>query len=136
MTLYCDSSALLKIYVAEPHTEHVQRLVATADTVVTSAIAYVEMRAAMGRLVRERRIDRKSYESQRNRFDEDWAEVMTVRPDARIVRLASELAERFSLRALDSIHLASFQQVLERTDDDVEFSSFDERLVRAARRLK
>ena len=136
MTLYCDSSALLKIYIAEAHSDDVRRLVAAADAVVTSAVAFVEIRAAMARAVRERRLDRKSYESERKHFTEDWAGVVTVWPDASLLRLASDLAERFSLRALDGLHLASFQQLIERTDDDLEFSSFDERLVKAARRLK
>ena len=135
MTLYCDSSSLLKIYINEAHTDDVKRLVGSADTLVTSAITLVEIRAALGRAVRERRLDRRSYEAARNRFDEDWTTVVTVRPDSALLRLAADLSERLSLRALDGIHLASFQQLLERTDDEIEFSSFDERLVKAARKL-
>lgn len=136
MTLYGDSSALLKIYINETHSDDVERLFRAADTVVTSAIALVELRAAMARAHRERRLDKTSYKTARDRLNEDWAAVVTVRPDAAILRLAADLAERFSLRALDGIHLASFQQLLERTDDDVEFSSFDDRLAKAAKKLR
>lgn len=136
MTLYCDSSSLLKIYIDEAHSDDVRRLVAAADTVVTSAIAFVEIRAAIGRAVRERRLSRKSCETERKHLEEDWAAVVALWPDPSLLRLAADLAERFSLRALDGLHLASFQQLLERTHDDIEFSSFDERLVKAARRLR
>lgn len=136
MTLYCDSSSLLKLYIDEENSADVERLVAAADPIVTSAIAFVEIRSALARAVRERRLEKRSYESNRGRLSDDWATVVTIRPDAALLRLAADLADRFSLRALDSIHLASFQQILERTDDEIEFSSFDERLVKAARRLR
>ena len=136
MTLYCDSSSLLKMYVDETQSDDVERLVAAADTVVTSGIALVEIRAALGRALRERRLNRTTYRAARDRVTEDWSGIVTVRADAALLHAAADLAERYSLRALDGIHLASFQQVLERTDDDIEFSSFDDRLLRAARRLK
>jgi hypothetical protein len=40
------------------------------------------------------------------------------------------------LRALDSIHLAAFQQLLACIDDDLELSTFDDRLAQAARQLR
>ena len=51
-------------------------------------------------------------------------------------RSAGALADRFGLRGFDAIHLASFQELLTRADDeDVRFSSADARLARAAMRL-
>jgi predicted nucleic acid-binding protein len=135
MTLYADSSSLLKVYLEEAHSDEVARLIASATTVVTSAIALVEIRAAVARAVRDRRLTKTEHEQARERLSQDWTTVVTVRVDERILRLAADLAERHGLRALDGIHLASFQQVLERTDD-LEFSSFDERLVKAARKLR
>ena len=136
MTLYADSSALFKLYVVEPGSEEVRRLVSGASTVLTSAVAFVEIRAALARLRRERRLTPSSARQAKQRFEEDWHSFVTLDPDARLLAIAAELAEVHGLRALDSIHLASFQQVLERTDDDIEFSSFDDRLSRAAKRLR
>lgn len=136
MTLYADSSALFKLYVVEPGSEEVRRLVSGASTVLTSAVAFVEIRAALARLRRERRLTPSSARQAKQRFEEDWHSFVTLDPDARLLAIAAELAEAHGLRALDSIHLASFQQVLERTDDDIEFSSFDDRLSRAAKRLR
>ena len=136
MTLYADSSALFKLYVVEPGSEEVQRLVSSASTVMTSAVAFVEIRAALARLRRERRLTPSGARQAKGRFEEDWASFVTVAPDAQLLTTAADLADAHGLRALDSIHLASFQQVLERTDDEVAFSSFDERLSRAAKRLR
>lgn len=136
MTLYADSSALFKLYVVEPGSDEVRRLVSGASTVLTSAVAFVEIRAALARLRRERRLTPSSARQAKQRFEEDWHSFVTLDLDARLLATAAELAEAHDLRALDSIHLASFQQVLERTDDDIEFSSFDDRLSRAAKRLR
>jgi uncharacterized protein (TIGR03435 family) len=45
VTLYLDTSSLVKLYVAEPGSDNVRDLVADADVVATSAIAYVEIGA-------------------------------------------------------------------------------------------
>ena len=136
MTLYVDSSALVKIYVMEPGSEQVEGLVTGASTVVTSVVAFVEIRAALARLRRERRLTPSSARQAKRRFEEDWHSLMTVAVDARLLSVAADLAEAHGLRALDGIHLASFQQVLRRTDDEIEFSSFDDRLSLAAKRLR
>jgi predicted nucleic acid-binding protein len=136
VTLYADSSALVKIYVVEPGSEQVERLVTGASTVVTSAVAFVEVRAALMRARRERRLTPSSARQAKQWFEEDWHNFVTVVPDSGLLTAAADLAERHGLRALDSIHLATFQQVLERTDDEMEFSSFDDRLTLAAKRLR
>jgi hypothetical protein len=54
-----------------------------------------------------------------------------------LARRAGELADRFTLRGFDAIHLASFELILQRAsaEEDVQFSTADDRLARAARRL-
>lgn len=135
MTVYCDSSALFKLYAVEPHTAEVQARVKAATTIVTSTLTTVEIRAAFSRLYREHRITRGGHEASKRQFAEDLHSFLQIRVDDGIIATAAGLAERHGLRALDSIHLASFQQVLERSDDDVEFMSFDDRLNRAAKKL-
>jgi predicted nucleic acid-binding protein len=136
VTLYADSSALVKLYVVEPETERVQRLVSGASTVVTSTVAFVEIRAALAHARRERRLTPLDVRQAKQRLEEDWHSFVTAVPDSALLTAAANLAERHGLRALDSIHLATFQQVLERTDDEIEFSSFDDRLTIAAKRLR
>ena len=136
MTLYCDSSALVKLYVEEVGSDVVERAVGSATTVVTSAIALVEVRSTLARALREARLTRSQFNAIRRRFLSDWANIVSMSVDPALCDEAAQLAERHALRALDGIHLASFQQLLERADDDVAFIGFDDRLSQAASRLQ
>ena len=49
MTVYLDTSSLVKLYVDEPDADDVQRIVGEADVVATSVLAYPEARAAFAR---------------------------------------------------------------------------------------
>jgi hypothetical protein len=72
-----------------------------------------------------------------SRLDVDWPRFVTVDVTDPLTRRAGELADRFNLRGFDAIHLASFELVLERAggEDEVAFSTADDALARAARRL-
>ena len=50
MTLYVDTSSLVKLYVTEAGSEVVRQLVSDATVVATSVVAYAETRAALGTL--------------------------------------------------------------------------------------
>ena len=54
MTLYLDTSSLVKLYINEPGTDAVRKLVDEATIVVTSGLAYPETRASLARRRRER----------------------------------------------------------------------------------
>jgi len=70
------------------------------------------------------------------RLDADWQKFHAIEVTETLARRAGHLADRFSLRGFDAIHLASFELLFERADDeDVRFSSADASLERAARRL-
>ena len=58
MTLYLDTSSLVKLYVAEPGSDAVRKLVSQATVVATAGIAYPETRAALARRRRERAFGR------------------------------------------------------------------------------
>ena len=53
MTLYVDTSSLIKLYVTEAGSDRVRQLVGKASVVATSVVAYPETRAALARLRRE-----------------------------------------------------------------------------------
>ena len=136
MTLYLDTSSIVKLYVDETGTDRVQHLVEAADVVVTSVVAYAEMRAALARLRRERLLSPASFAAAKRRFEEDWPAYLALEVTDALSRAAGQLAETFHLRGFDSLHLASFVEILSRAGNaDVHFSSFDDRLNRAARRL-
>ena len=136
MTLYLDTSSLVKLYVAEPGSDAVRKLVDAASVVATSAIAYTETRAAMARRRRERALRPAAFASARKTFEAEWPNYFTVEVTSALCRQAGEFAERYRLRAYDSVHLAAFADVAREAGvGDTRFSSFDNALNRAARSL-
>jgi uncharacterized protein len=137
VTAYLDTSSLVKLYVQEDGSEQVVSLVANADAVTCSAVAYAECRAALARRRRERTLSAAALPAIVARLDADWQRFAVVEATSQLARRAGELADRFNLRGFDAIHLASFELVLERAGDhdDVIFSTADDTLAGAARRL-
>ncbi len=136
MTLYLDTSSLVKLYVAEPDSAAVRQLVSEATIVATSLIAYPETRAALARRRRERALRPAAFISAKRAFEGDWPKYFAVEVSASLCREAGEFAERYRLRGYDSVHLASFAEVARQAGvRQTRFSSFDDGLNRAARSL-
>jgi len=134
VTVYLDTSSLVKLYVAEPGSDAVRKLVTEAAVVATSGIAYPETRAALARRRRERALGPAAFATARRAFEEDWPRYLAVDVSASICRAAGELAERYRLRGYDSVHLASYLEVARRAGAaETRFSSDDQRLIRAAK---
>lgn len=134
MTLYLDTSSLVKLYVAELGSDDVRRQVDRATIVATSMIAYPETRSALARRRRERALRPGAFAAAKRKFEEDWQRYVAVQATEALCHDAGDLAERYGLRGYDGVHLASFVAIArEAGAADTEFSSFDERLNRAAR---
>ncbi len=133
MTLYLDTSSLLKLYVVENGSDEVRQDMAEASSAATSAVSYAEARAAFARRRREGFITAAEFRSVKRDFDADWSSYAVVEPTMSLCRAAGELAERYQLRGFDSIHLATFLQIArDGGPAETRFSSFDRRLNRAA----
>jgi uncharacterized protein len=136
VTLYLDTSSLVKLYVTEPGSDVVHRLVDAASVVATSTVAYAEARAALARLRREGGLTASKLAVAKRELEEQWPTYLTLETTDTLSRTAGDLAERYALRGFDSIHLATFAEVARRAGaHDTRFSSFDDRLNRAARKL-
>jgi predicted nucleic acid-binding protein len=135
VTLYLDTSSLIKLYVTEAGSDVVRQLVGEANVVATSVVAYAETRAALARLRREGVLTASKVTSAKREFDEQWPMYLTLETTDSLCQAAGELAEKYSLRGFDSIHLASFAEVSRRAGTDTRFSSFDDRLNKAARKV-
>ncbi len=136
MTLYLDTSSLVKLYVDEPGSDTVRALVDSAAIVATSTIAYAEARAALARRRRERALRQAAFASAGKTFEAEWPKYFRIEVTAGLCRQAGEFAERYRLRAYDSVHLAAFAELAREAGvRAVRFSSFDAALVRAARSL-
>lgn len=134
MTLYLDTSGLVKLYVAEAESESVRRLVEDADIVATAAIAYAEARAALARRRREGALRPRVFTAAKRALDDDWPRYLAIDVTAALCREAGDLAERHGLRGYDSVHLAAYLQVVRAAGKaPVRFSCFDDHLTAATR---
>lgn len=136
MILYCDTSALVKLYVAEPHRERVAAGAEAAEAVATSRIAWAEFHAATARREREVPADAAAMEQARQLLAADWHRYVVMEVAQRVVERAGEYADAFALRGYDAVHLASAAEAADRSGREVCFACFDKRLNKAARLLR
>jgi len=107
MICYLDTSALVKIYVAEEGSAIVKEKVNLASLVATSKAAYPEARAAFAMARREGILTDAAYQVVVDNFNAEWLSYYKLELTDRICYLAGTLSEKHSLRGFDSIHLAS-----------------------------
>jgi predicted nucleic acid-binding protein len=132
MTVYLDTSSLIKLFVEESGSDAIRDLV-DGTLVTTSVVAYAETRAALARRRRERALTLADYSTAKRDFDAWWSATLSIGVSIELARAAGDLAERFRLRGFDAIHLATFASVaVDRGLEAVSFSSFDRALNRAA----
>ena len=134
MTLYLDTSSLVKLYIEEVGSDDVRGLVARAAVVATSMVAYAETRAALARLRRSGDLSPAKFAVAKRDFEAQWPGFLALEVSAAVSREAGEFAERYALRGFDALHLASFAEIARRAGTpDTWFSSFDGPLNKAAR---
>ena len=132
MILYLDTSALIKIYVAEEGTNTVQDAVSRASAVAASRVAYVEARSALARACRESRIEERDLRQTVAELDEDWKRFLVLEVTGDLAQRAGDLAEEYALRAYDALQLASALILKCRVNSSVFFLAFDQDLMQAA----
>ncbi len=115
--MYLDSSVLVKRYVQEPDSGHVDQVVVGA-AIVSSDLAFGEVWAALLAKERAGDVSVAVRELAWRAFQEDVQEgVLRLIPiDGVMIREANELMYRVHphvpLRTLDAIHLATYQSVI------------------------
>ncbi len=135
MILFCDTSALAKLYVQEEGTDTLIGQVALSDAVAVCRIAWVEIMSALARRSREQPRDASAIAQARERFVADWPQYVTLDVTQELVELAGEYADAFALRAYDAVQLAAAQTLNRELPGEVRFACYDSRLVKAARVL-
>ena len=131
---YCDTSALAKRYVREPGHATLRRLVARRH-VVSSTLVLVELYSAFASAVRSTRLATIAQPGLWKRVSADRLHWTLLEVTADVQRAAQELIERYPLRSLDAIHVASAQIFTLRTRASVLFVSADTRQLAAATSL-
>jgi len=102
VTLYVDSSALLKRYVDEHDSGAAVGLMATDPVLVTSRLTEVEVRRNLARL-----LDGAALAGTRRRLSTDLDAFALVSLDAVTCNEAARIAEQTLCRSLDALHLAA-----------------------------
>lgn len=135
MSVFADSSAVVKLYADEPGHEAIRALA----VLVVSELARVEVAAA---LWRKHRIGELSLESTTvlvQAFEADYADVagaqsllIPLAVTSRLIEKAAALAATQALRAYDAVQLASAIAARDADPDCRTFAAFDRDLRRAA----
>lgn len=135
MILFCDTSALVKLYILEDSSRDMQALAGAASAIAVCRIAWAEMMAALSRRAREFPNDADAIEVVRKRLRADWPRYVVVEVTQALVELAGEYADTFALRGYDSVQLAAARTLQDMAGEEIQFACFDTRLGKAARML-
>lgn len=132
MILFCDTSALIKLYVREEFSEAVHARAVEARAIAVSRISWAEAMAALARRVRDRPVDAGVIEAVRANLRADWSSFAIVEVTQPLVELAGEYADTFALRGYDSVQLAAARALQEAANESFCFACFDTRLQKSA----
>lgn len=127
MSLYVDSSALLKRYVDEPDSVAADALLRSDPLLVTARLTLVEVRRNLTRLLSGRELA-----GARQAFTTDIAAIAVIELDAATCEAAATISEVTGVRILDALHLAAAQRL---GGAATAFLTFDLRQAQAARAL-
>ncbi len=103
MSLYLDTSALLKLYIQEPESDDCEVMLSTDPDWVTGRHTLVETRRNLRRLLGSDH----EHSDALDQFTDDWQRCEVVELDAAVCQSAAVLAESSGLRTLDALHLAA-----------------------------
>jgi uncharacterized protein len=126
---YFDTSALLKLIIAENGADQAILLWQEASEVVVSRLAWPEAVAALAAAHRGRRVSDKGYRMAADGLRLCFERCTMVSIADSLVDRAADLAAGYDLRAADAIHLATALAVVEA---DSLFVTWDRRLRLAA----
>ena len=128
--VYLDTSALVKRYVTEEHSELVR---SWGDLIVTSELARVEFCSAVARKVKGLHLVWADADAIIEEFDADWGDgIVVLAPTSSILRAAADYASEHALRGYHAVHLATASAASEAVNNDLAFGCFDTLLNSAA----
>jgi predicted nucleic acid-binding protein len=133
--LFCDTSALVKLYVQEAGSDALLAEAGAASAVAVCRIAWAEAVAAMARRARDVPGDTAALDAARQRLREHWPHYVVVEVTQALVERAGDYADTFALRGYDSVQLAAARTVQEASREDLRFACYDARLRKAAKVL-
>jgi predicted nucleic acid-binding protein len=127
VTLFVETSALVRRYVAESGRDLVLEAMDGDDTWVASALARTEAMVTLHQLAPGPHSQARLWHS----FRDDWDAFVVVPVDDRCLARAVELGSQFSLRVVDAVHLAA----ADRLPRPARYLTFERRQIPAAAAL-
>lgn len=127
MSLYVDTSALVKRYVDEAESDDCDAILRSDPVVVTARHSYVEVQRTLARVLHGRDLA-----AMLDVFVTDWRYFAVVELDDETCRRAAEIAVALGVRTLDALHLGAAQRV---GGAALPFLTYDLRQAQAARSL-
>ena len=135
MILFCDTSALIKLYIVEDGSDALKTQLSAVEAVAVCRIAWAEAHAALSRRAREVPKDALTIEQAKAALKADWPHFLVLEIDQPLVERAGEYADTFALRGYDSIQLAAAFETGRISQLPIFFACFDTRLNKAAKLL-
>lgn len=109
MIAYFDTSAFIKMIIAENGSDEVRRYWRTVDKVASCELLLIESTASLVRANRSKRLSTANYASALRLLDDLYQQINIVGVSSDLVRLACLLSKTEKLRSADAIHLAAAQ---------------------------
>jgi uncharacterized protein len=106
MTLFCDTSALIKNYIEETGSREVEKNLHEAKEVLVSTLTLVECFSTLRRIQLEGGITREEYLLLKKEISYDFSFFTAIDPSD-VLSLCETLIDSWQLKTLDSIQLAS-----------------------------
>jgi predicted nucleic acid-binding protein len=128
---YFDTSALIKLLLAEDGSALADELWARATSRVASRLVYPEGRAALAAAQRAGRIDERAHRRSAQDLSSACAAMRLVGVDWQLAMRAGEIAEEHALRGYDAVHLATALSI---EDANVALVTWDRDLAHATLR--
>jgi len=127
MSIYIDTSVLLKRYFDEPDSDAAEAILTEDFAWFSGRHTYVETRRNLARV-----LSGEDHVRIRDLFELDWRRTTVIELDEITCRLAADVGEHTGLRSLDALHLGAAGRL---GPDSLSFVSFDIRQAEAARRM-
>lgn len=135
MTVYVDSSALVKRYVDEEGSEELRGLLTGGHLAASATVTYVEIASALSKAARLGRLREDEARRAFAAFESDWqASIVQIQTTEHVLHQAAELVWRHGLRGCDALQLAAAVWFQKETSEPVLFATYDQALAAAARK--
>ena len=136
MILYCDTSALLKLFVDEEGSDWMIKARDASLSIAVCRITWAESMAAFAQRCRFKGANLPALAKSRTALEQAWYEFAIVDISQPLVEKAGVYAEAFALRGYDSVQLAAAHNLREECSLPLTFACYDRRLNQAAQLLQ